>query len=198
MALLEWPGDLNGQPHSLLHLAACCHWWVDLLGYCLGSTYDKYRYIYTHLCLHVAWIKYKKSNKNMDQNKEGDDPSQRVWSPEESEMSWKKSRSMLPKIPVATHLIYSFFVKGIIIIAKKRCRIYDPFECTRCLIKLKQQQNSQTHVWTFAVTVLNWKHVEKTPGQPILGGAKDVIMSIYIYRPIAITPLSWDIASITP
>ena len=35
-------------------------------------------YIYTHLYLHVAWIKYKKSNKNMDQNKEGDDPSQRV------------------------------------------------------------------------------------------------------------------------
>ena len=50
----------------------------------------------------------------MDQNKEGDDPSQRVWSPEESEMSWKKSRSMLPKIPhiVATHLIYRVFCQG--------------------------------------------------------------------------------------
>ena len=99
-----------------------------------------------------------------------------------SEMSWKKSRSMLPKIPVATHLIYSFFVKGIIIIAKKRCRIYDPFECTRCLIKLKQQQNSQTHVWTFAVTVLNWKTCWKNTWATYTWGCKGCYHEyIYIY-----------------
>ena len=119
----------------------------------------------------------------MDQNKEGDDPSQRVWSPE-SEMSWKKSRSMLPKIPhiVATHLIYSFFCQGDYHNRKKKGAEF--MIHLNVLDAWSNWNNSKIHkLMSEHLLSLYWieNMLKKHLGNLYLGVQRMLSMSIYIY-----------------